>query len=87
MSTFMPKDEMTKQLREQGDGCQCFAVMLDETSVINLPIAMALLGLSEESTKKWYAKYNVPRMPGAAWLTTGRRFFRALERYFEEQEQ
>ena len=84
MSAFVPRDELKKRLQEKGN--ECYGVLLDETTVINLPMAMAMLGLSEESAKKWYVKYGVPRMPGGAWLTTGRRFYQAIERYFDEQE-
>lgn len=84
MSAFIPKDELKSRLQQKG--CEIYGAMLDETTVINLPVASALLGLSEESTKKWFAKYNVRHLPGAAKLTSGRRFFLAMEQYFDEQD-
>lgn len=84
MSAFIPKDELKHRLTQKG--CEIYGIVLDETTVINLPVASAMLGLSEESTKKWYAKYNVRHLPGAAKLTSGRRFFLAMEQYFDEQD-
>lgn len=82
MSAFIAKDELQKRL---GD-TEFYGVLLDETTVINLPIVMAMLGLSEESAKKWYMRYGLAKMPGRTWPTNGRRFFQAMERYFDELE-
>ncbi|MEN1680988.1 MAG: hypothetical protein AAGJ46_15475 [Planctomycetota bacterium] len=77
MSAFLPRDQV-----EPGGYC----VLLDETSVVNLSVVSVMLGLSEESTKKWCVKYGVRRMPGRTWVTNGRQIFQAMERHFEESE-
>jgi hypothetical protein len=71
----------------QIEGGDVFAMLIDDTSVFNLQILQAGLGLSEESAKKWCSRHRVKAVSqGRTWLFTGATFRKALEAHAEESD-
>lgn len=53
-------------------------VILDG-SIFNLQALQQLLGLTEESAKKWLKHHKVPALTGRSWVMSGRLMREALE--------
>lgn len=72
MSQIVPLNQI-----ENGD---LLGILIDDSSVFNLPILQGLLGLKEESAKKWCSRHGVQAASqGRTWVFTGKMFRADLE--------
>ena len=77
MSVVLPPNDP----RDFVDVC---GVLIDDGAVFNLPILQKMLGLTEESTKKWAKKHGLQCIKGRSWIFTGKMMRQALERHLEQ---
>lgn len=61
------------------ENCDVLAVLIDDTSLFNLPVLQMLLGQEAESAKKWAKRHKVPSIKGRTWVFTGATARRAIE--------
>lgn len=62
-----------------------FGVLIDDTSIFNLPILQKLLNQTEESAKKWAKRNGLECVKGRTWIFTGRLSRLAIERAIQQE--